>query len=191
MSQPQLSVALAAQQKYFVTFTMPITSPDAPTVTTHEAKALLASSGTTGFRTWEAALYLGCYLSSKEGSALVNGMRVLELGAGTGFVSTLCAMHLGAKYVLATDGSVEVVEDLSSNIFLNDPQGSLRMSSMLLEWGWSSTSSDAISDPDESENSFDLILGADVVGRIPDAWLLFRLVHSTLNICCRHTAILG
>lgn len=50
---------------------------------------------------------------------LVKGKNVLELGAGTGFLSLLCAGELDARHVLATDGLAHVCESLQVNVDLN------------------------------------------------------------------------
>lgn len=56
------------------------------------------SSGSTGLRTWTASLHLGHHLLR---GAVRLSPRVIELGAGTGFLSTLLT-QLGHD-VLATD----------------------------------------------------------------------------------------
>lgn len=158
MSQPLPS---AAQQKSYVTYTAPIHSPHGAQVTLLEAPSLLAFSGTTGFRTWEAALFLGAYLSSPDGNHFVTGKRVLDIGAGTGFLSIFVAKHLGAHYVLATDGSPEVINDLKSNILLNELEGGELIQTAVLQWGH--TLIGGVVDCHEDKRSFDLVLGADVV----------------------------
>lgn len=144
-----------------MTYTAPIHGPNAAQVTLLEAPSLLASSGTTGFRTWEAALFLGAYLSSPNGNHLVTGKRVLELGAGTGFLSIFVAKHLGAHYVLATDGSQEVLSDLKSNILLNELEGRELIETAILQWGH--TLIGGVADCRGERRSYDLVLGADVV----------------------------
>ena len=161
MAQPLPSASLAAQQKSYVTYTAPSADSDSPQITLLEAPALLASSGTTGFRTWEAALFLAAYLSSSEGNHLVTGKDVLELGAGTGFLSILCAKHLGAQRVLATDGSLEVIGDLKSNIHLNDLEDKELIQTAILQWGHALIG--GVADCRENKRSYDLVLGADVV----------------------------
>ena len=157
----QAPTAIVPQQKQLVTYTMPETVPDAPTITILEARAILASSGTTGLRTWEGALFLATFLSTREGRALIKDRSVMELGAGTGFLSILCAKHLGAKYVLATDGSAEVVHDLTLNMFLNGFEGSDLMHTTVLNWGHPLTAS--VFNNHDCIRKFDLILGADLV----------------------------
>lgn len=161
-AQPLPSANAAAQQKSYVTYTAPIASPEASQITTLEAPSLLASSGTTGFRTWEAALFLGAYLSSETGNHYVAGKRIFELGAGTGFLSILCTKLLGARYVLATDGSSEVVTDIKTNLDLNKLEEEGLIKTAVLEWGHT-----LISGPVDSRGeglSYDLVIGADVVG---------------------------
>ena len=161
MSQPLLSASAAAQQKSYVTYTAPILDHNAAQITLLEAPSLLASSGTTGFRTWEAALFLGAYLSSPEGSHFVTDESILELGAGTGFLSIFCAKY-GAQRVLATDGSLEVISDLKSNIHLNELEGSELIQTAILQWGH--TLIGGTVDRREDKSSYDLVVGADVVG---------------------------
>ena len=165
MSQSQISAGVAAQQKQYVTYTLPKLTLDAPTITMLEARAILASSGTTGLRTWEAALRLGTFLSSAQGLLVIKDKTVLELGAGTGFVSMLCAKHLGAKYVLASDGSGEVVDDMKANLFLNGLEESALIDTTVLRWGHALT--EGFFDRSNGGLSFDLVLGADVVSHLP------------------------
>ena len=64
----------------YVKYTAPsmIDSEDNRTIITSESRGLILSSGTTGFRTWEASLHLGTYLSTPEGGCLVRGKNVVE-----------------------------------------------------------------------------------------------------------------
>jgi protein-lysine N-methyltransferase EEF2KMT len=132
---------------------------DGPFITLLETSAILSGSGTTGLRTWEAALYLGDYLCSNP--ATVTGKRVLELGAGTGYISILCAKHLGALQVIASDGSDDVVNSLPDNFFLNGLQDDTAISRMDMKWGH------AIVGTEEAEwnggRQIDLVLGADIL----------------------------
>ena len=161
MSQPLPSASAAAQQKSYVTYTAPTPDRNAAQITLLEAPGLLASSGTTGFRTWEAALFLGAYLSSPEGRCFVNDKNVLELGTGTGILSIHCAKHLGAQRVLATDGSQEVISDLKANIHLNGLESSEFIQTAVLQWGHALIG--GVLDCREDGRSYDLVLGADVV----------------------------
>ncbi|KAF2163226.1 hypothetical protein M409DRAFT_68539 [Zasmidium cellare ATCC 36951] len=138
------SESQAVQQKSHVTFVcLPPTSPqqnlhlppsEEPTLTLLERPHLISGSLTTGFRTWEAALHLGSYLLTSPD--LIRGKNVLELGAGTGFLSILAAKHLGAQHVTVTDGDEGVVEALKENFFFNglDDEGG-RVGASVLRWG--------------------------------------------------------
>lgn len=161
MAQPSRSEELSVQEKSYVTYTAPSQALSAPQVTLLEARSLLASSGTTGLRTWEAALHLGTYLFTSESGNLVAGKNIIELGAGTGFLSVLCAKHLGAKHVLATDGDGGVIDDISTNIYLNSLERTGLVETTVLEWGHALV--DEVFEDGEGTLEYDLILGADVV----------------------------
>lgn len=165
MAHPLPSASAAAQQKHYVTYTAPTTDPYPISVTLLEAPALLASSGTTGFRTWEASLYLASFFVSAEGKRYIKGRNVLELGAGTGFLSILCATHLDARSVLATDGSEEVVNDLRVNMALNRVEGNENVKVNYLQWG--QTLIGGVADCRKQGQEYELVIGADVVGQLP------------------------
>ena len=164
MGQPLPSASAAAQQKSYVTYTAPSLGRDAAQVTLLEAPSLLASSGTTGFRTWEAALFLGAYLSSPEGAQFTSGKSILELGAGTGFLSIFCAKKLSAQRVLATDGSQLVINDLKANLHLNGLEGSELIQTAILQWGHALIG--GVADGRKDSRSYDVVLGADVVSML-------------------------
>ncbi|CAG8958087.1 hypothetical protein HYFRA_00000431 [Hymenoscyphus fraxineus] len=153
------SEVTAVQQKSYVTYSLSSLSSQNPaTITLHEARNLLSGSGTTGSRTWEAALHFGNYLISNP--SLVNGKSVLELGAGTGYLSILCAKHLNAAKVLATDGSEDVVETLQTNIYLNDLQDKSLIQGKELKWGHA-----LLGGEEQAWNGgqkIDVVLGADL-----------------------------
>lgn len=123
--------------KHYVTYTPPTDVLKAYSITTFEARFVLAAGGDTGSRTWEAALRLGTFLCSDDGRHYVSGMNVIELGAGTGFLSILCAKYLNANFVLATDGSMKVVGEIEYNKSLNqvEDDGALALETAHLEWG--------------------------------------------------------
>jgi predicted nicotinamide N-methyase len=164
MSKPRVSELVAAQQKKYVTYVFPAKSgQDERAITLLESRTVISASGTTGLRTWEAALHLGTFLATK-GASYVDGKCVLELGSGTGLIAALCARHMNARYVLATDGSPEVVEALEENMFLNGLEDEYLVKSRLLRWGR------YLDDDNEGgeERHFNTVLGADVVKyRIP------------------------
>ncbi|KAF1927389.1 uncharacterized protein M421DRAFT_101795 [Didymella exigua CBS 183.55] len=178
------SEADSAQQKAFVTYSYPLHSADDSAseeraVTLLEARSVISGSGTTGLRTWEAALLLGSYLSSEHGRGMIKGKRVFELGAGTGIISILCAKHLGAAGVVATDGDEAVVDTIKTNLFLNgldvDNSHGCQVRTAALKWGWP-VNATAFSE-DYGMEVPNVLLGADVTY---DKTVIPRLV-STMN----------
>lgn len=161
MAPPSISEEISVQQKSYVTYTAPSQALNAPQVTLLEARSLLAYSGTTGLRTWEAALHLGTYLFTPEAEDLVAGKNIIELGAGTGFFSVLCAKHLGAKHVLATDGDGGVIDNIATNVYLNRLDRSGLVETTVLKWGHALV--DEVFEKRKGALEYDLVLGADVV----------------------------
>lgn len=169
MFAPLPDETTAAQQKNWVTYTLISSSAQSIHQETGlkllENRSVISGGGTTGLRTWEAALHLGAYLlSSPEASTLVKGKRVLELGAGTGLLGLMCAGHLGAKQVIATDGDEGVIEALKENASCNElvSQTAFRQ----LWWGRALKGSWLVQEL--ASYDCDLVIGADVV-RLPRA----------------------
>jgi protein-lysine N-methyltransferase EEF2KMT len=175
LASPLLPEVASAQQKSYVTYTLPedpkslrqqgepLPAQDELTLTLLESRSVISASATTGLRTWEAALHLGTYLSlSDEGRDFIRGKRVLELGSGTGFLSILCAKHLGSMQVLATDGDPNVVEMLETNFFLNGLDGDREhVEASVLKWGWALMG--GVLETRGEIRTWDVALGADVV----------------------------
>jgi predicted nicotinamide N-methyase len=115
-------------------------------LTLSECPDLLAAHGTTGFRTWPAALALGEYLLDNR--SFVRGKRLLELGAGTGFLSLLCA-RTGSAQVHCTDGSVQMLDLIQRNAQRNN----IEQEASLLQFGTGS---------EIEQLPVDIILGADI-----------------------------
>tara|TARA_R110002003_G_scaffold40_6_gene2649 strand:- start:7205 stop:7945 length:741 start_codon:yes stop_codon:yes gene_type:complete len=165
------SEADSAQQKAFVTYSFPDSSANTDsssgdrTVTLLEARSVISSSGTTGLRTWEAALLLGSYLGSHEGQSLIRGKKVFELGAGTGMLSVLCAKHLDVAGIVATDGDEAVVDTIKTNLFLNgldsNDSSTCIWRTAALKWGWPMDATTFAED--YGMEAPDVLLGADVV----------------------------
>ncbi|OUM57907.1 hypothetical protein PIROE2DRAFT_16958 [Piromyces sp. E2] len=82
-----------------------------------EDKSMI-SKGTTGLRTWEASLRLSEYFI--QNPKLCQGKNIIELGAGIGLLSLICA-KLGAKSITATDVNTDVIQRLHQNIESNKP----------------------------------------------------------------------
>lgn len=157
---PLPSEISAVQQKFRVIYHLSLldrTLKDA-NITLLESRTLLSASGTTGLRTWEAALHLGQYLCANP--SLVRGKRILELGAGTGYLGVLCTRYLGARHVIASDGSEDVIRHLPDNLFLNGLQDSDKITPMELRWGH------ALLGTEEQHwnggRDVDIVIGADI-----------------------------
>ncbi|OTA54959.1 hypothetical protein K449DRAFT_338215 [Hypoxylon sp. EC38] len=131
-----------------------------PTIALLERRHLVSGSQTTGFRTWEGSLHLGSYLLTNAGSPLVRGKNVLELGAGTGFLTILSAKHLDAKHVTTTDGDQEVIKALRENIALNEVDDQQRVRAETLTWGCNLK--DTWVEDDCAAHPYDVVLGADI-----------------------------
>ncbi|KAF2640996.1 hypothetical protein P280DRAFT_449845 [Massarina eburnea CBS 473.64] len=159
----------SAQQKAYVTYAFsPPSTGESLTeergVTLLESRAVISSSGTTGLRTWEAALHLGAFLCSRRGQESIRAKRIFELGAGTGLLSILCAKHLGISGVVATDGDEAVVDAIKTNTFLNgidvDRPSGATVRAAVLRWGWALQATTFYED--YGMEVPDVVLGADV-----------------------------
>lgn len=140
LANPLPLEAASVQKKCKVTYRLPLLGRashgedgGAPGITLLENRALISAAGTTGLRTWEAALHLGQYLCLHPG--IVAGKRVLELGAGTGYLSILCAKYLSSAHAIASDGSDVVMSNLADNLVLNRVQDSARVTLEKVKWG--------------------------------------------------------
>ncbi|RAL08649.1 protein-lysine N-methyltransferase [Aspergillus homomorphus CBS 101889] len=198
LTHPKPSAIEQAQQLTYIKYTAPhipdpSPSPSSPaadpnhpsrrTTITSESRGLILSSGTTGFRTWEAALHLGTYLATNRTAAraLIEGNRVIELGAGTGFLAMFCAQHLQPRSVVTTDREIaliEQIEDCAGRNGLYDTPG--KFAAGIWEWGTrldipgldgssvsSSSGEAAATEVNGGEKDrglkFDVALGADLI----------------------------
>lgn len=166
---PKPTAIQQAQQLSQIKYTAPTpnTTP-ARTIITCESRGVILAGGTTGNRTWEAALHLGTYLSTESGESLVRGKRVIELGAGTGFLSLFCAKYLGAS-VVATDREQFLIDNMKTCVDLNSEHthananpsssGKIPMYAGIWDWG-TKLEGEGIGD------EFDVAIGADLVSFI-------------------------
>lgn len=177
LTQPKPSAIEQARELGYIKYTAPgpatatfqhdPTTKETRTIITSESRSLILSSGTTGFRTWEAALHLGTYLSTSPEAAetYIRGKRVLELGAGTGFLSLFCAKYLQPRGVVATDREtalVERIEDCTGRNCIRGGHGDGGLETGMWEWG-SERGLQVSGGENESEREFDIALGADLV----------------------------
>lgn len=120
-----------------------------------ETPYVISAEGTTGFRTWEAALYLTQYLL--DNSSSTNVKNVLELGAGTGMVSIGLAKRYRNEIenLYITDGDSQLVEtQLKRNFELNFSKDDTQPTNMKYQKLWWNI--------DEVPNDIDLVVAADV-----------------------------
>ncbi|KAL4917092.1 putative methyltransferase-domain-containing protein [Aspergillus aurantiobrunneus] len=180
LSTPKSSALEQAQRLTYIKYSAPTVSPTPPetpserselterkTVITSENRSLILSAGTTGFRTWEAALHLGTFLSTtNHGKSLIANKRVLELGAGTGFLSFLCAKHLGAESVTTTDREPALIEQIDDCIGKNGLDRK-QIQAGIWEWGLPlqnpSLSPEGMDGTEGRLVGFDTALGADLI----------------------------
>ncbi|KAL4753391.1 hypothetical protein BDW72DRAFT_168936 [Aspergillus terricola var. indicus] len=174
LSTPKPIALQEAQKLTYIKYSAPVAFPpvsesssecdntiDPITIITSENRSLILSGGTTGFRTWEAALHLGTFLSTtRAGRSLVANKRILELGAGTGFLSFLCAKHLAAQSVIVTDREPALIEQINDCIDKNGLEKT-QIQAGIWEWGM------PLQVPSLFEKSgrvgFDIALGADLI----------------------------
>lgn len=157
-----LPQAEAAMQKSIISYFPPFEASSPILIS--ESPQLLAAGSNVGLRTWDACLRLAYYLST-EGQALIKDKAIIELGAGTGMLSILCANHLGAGLVLATDGLPEIVTSIEQNIILNPPAeaGLSTAHAAHFEWSDTETLTQSIGLPSSRDwLKYDLVLGADI-----------------------------
>ncbi|KAL1963214.1 hypothetical protein VTN77DRAFT_8539 [Rasamsonia byssochlamydoides] len=185
IAQPKPSALDAAQQLSYIKYTAPVAIDDdndkRPYVITSESRGLILSSGTTGFRTWEAALHLGTFLSTPEGQSVVRGKRVIELGAGTGFLSLYCARHLVVENVTVTDRDPALISNIRDCLRRNQLRTD-KIRPAIWEWGSPLDSSSSSNIPgDESLTTFDVALGADLTYDVDIVPLLVSTIRDLFD----------
>ncbi|CAH2004945.1 unnamed protein product [Acanthoscelides obtectus] len=77
----------------------------------------LISDGTTGLRTWEAALALSEWIISNQD--LFKDKKVLELGSGLGLTGLVLSTELAPNIVYLTDCHPAVLKNMQDNVRLN------------------------------------------------------------------------
>lgn len=102
-------------------------------------------------------------------------MKVVELGAGTGFLSLFCAKWLPVERAVATDCDEGLIGNIASCVKLNQLDGTGKIVSGIWSWG------EALSLEHERERGFDVALGADLV-----CCLLFPIyyIHHACTVSC-------
>lgn len=124
-------------------------------VSIRETPRVISGQGTTGARTWNAALLLGFIINTDsrfEGE--FDNLTLLELGAGTGLVATALAKKQhrhNLQKIIITDGDAGVVEKLRPTLELNNVDEQNIECSQLL-WGETPI-----------PPNVDVVLGADII----------------------------
>lgn len=154
-------------------------------ITLHEPRSLISGTAHTGHRTWEGALHLATYLLAHP--SLVAGKTVLELGAGTGFLSILCRKFLDAASVTATDGEDKVVEGMRENLRLNGVSDDGVVARRL--WWGTELEGDWIDGRDAA--AVDIVIGADIIYQKKGAQALVKALRALLDLYPRAKIILS
>ncbi|PWY62778.1 hypothetical protein BO83DRAFT_372173 [Aspergillus eucalypticola CBS 122712] len=202
LTLPKPSSIEQAQQLTYITYTAPPEEGDDDdhdsetnnkrrTILTSESRSAIITAGTTGHRTWEAALHLATYLSSTAaGRAHIAGKKVLELGAGTGMVSMFCARYLQPEVVVATDrelGLMRQIRDCAGrNGLVGEGNDGRVFKGWIWEWGRELSRESGEDDEDDElqqvgddvKVEFDVALGADLIYDIDLVPLLVQTVKS-------------
>jgi len=129
----------------------------------NDGAPLTADHTSVGLQSWASSIILAeriCWEpSSFQFDSLDRpGIRILELGAGTGLLSIVASRFLPCAEVIATDYHPDVLANLRSNVSTNaSAQDKSPISVHCLDW------SSPPADGPFSEGSFDMILAADVI----------------------------
>ncbi|OSD04928.1 hypothetical protein PYCCODRAFT_1433261 [Trametes coccinea BRFM310] len=163
------------------------------------------NAATVGAHTWGSACLLAeMVVESPERFGLTEdlmsqGLRVLELGAGTGLVSLATAKFLSARIdtaqptptVIPTDYHPEVLDNLAYNIKENFPDGEahrVSLSAHPLDWSlFSEGAREASTSAAPFDVRFDVIFGADIIYEPTHA----RWIRDTVAALLRQPASYG
>lgn len=159
---PPSDPVTSASQTQIITYMTPSPYETIPqSILIEEAPNLLAAGSNVGLRTWEASLHLATYIYAHP----PKGKSVIELGAGTGLVSILCAM-LGSQVVMSTDGLPHVVEAMETNFSRNrktlGENVASRLIAKVLDWNETREGLEDILEVNGELPDYDLIVGADI-----------------------------
>lgn len=120
-----------------------------------ETPRVVSGQGTTGARTWNAALLLGFVINTDSRfKGEFDNLTVLELGAGTGLVASALAKRQqqhNLQKIIITDGDAGVVEKLRPTLELNNVDLQ-NIECVQLLWGETPIPSNV-----------DVVLGADII----------------------------
>ncbi|KAL5119822.1 Protein N-terminal and lysine N-methyltransferase efm7 [Pleosporales sp. CAS-2024a] len=132
-----------------------------------------------GHHLWNAGRTTSTYLE-QHANTLVNGKTILELGAGAGLPSLVCALN-GAKRVVVTDyPDAELIENLRYNIdhceLLSSPP------SIVAEgYLWGAPVQDITKHLPDGHGAYDVLILADLLFNHSEHAKLIKTVQLTLN----------
>lgn len=181
--RPRLPLTEAVQRDVWVTYESPEEADilkRSRGIKLLEKPQILASTGCTGYATWQAALSLANELMMWIKQGKLRGKRVLELGAGTGLLSFLCAKEGDVDLMVSTDGDADAVERLKIMKEINGHHETGKTTFGVYRWG-EDFAGTVVADALEN-GVFEIVLAADVVSLDPHdmnlTTLLFRsLIH--------------
>lgn len=140
-----------------------------------ETPNVIGGLGTTGMRTWEAALHLSSYLG--VGEIKFDGSTVCELGTGTGLVGM--SLLPKAQKVIFTDGDTNLLESLQLNLDLNQFNQANNYNYDIKQLVWGAEDSESLTYP-----KVDYVVAADVTydtSVLPD--LVYTINEFLVNGC--------
>lgn len=160
--------AETVQRDDWVSYAMsssPTTLADESIVKLIEKPRVLSAGGCSGYRTWQAALALASIISVHGlSSGLFRGRKILELGAGTGLLSFICASDEIGATVISTDGDETAVSRLQISASANGHSASDNSASFRSgQYLWGTPFEDTIIGDHLVKSSFDLVIASDVV----------------------------
>lgn len=151
-----------------------------------ESPNIISGLGTTGLRTWEAAMYLSNYFIEDPDILNVDEGElgdILELGCGTGMVSISLIKNQQiferGRKIYITDGDSQLVERIGNNLQLNGIDNK-DIKVQKLWWG-----------EDDVPESVKTVVAADVTydsSTIPD---LIQVLNEGMSQCNVETAIIA
>jgi len=129
---------------------------------------------------WNAGRTIADFLEERA-KELVKGKDILELGAGAGLPSLVCAI-VGARTVVITDyPDVDLVENLRLNVSACDSlihkPSPLRVEGYM----WGASASALLSHLPSPPDGFDVLILADVIYNHPQHHNLITSIHKTMR----------
>mmetsp|Transcript_27108 Transcript_27108/g.35544 ORF Transcript_27108/g.35544 Transcript_27108/m.35544 type:complete len:327 (+) Transcript_27108:64-1044(+) len=121
-----------------------------------------------GGEVWDGAFFLSKFLEDLE----IRGLRVIDLGTGTGVCGFVCSV-LGAKEVILTDEFIDLAEENTLNFLQEFPNNQVQCQTLV--WG------------EESpllSKSFDLVLGSELTPMKSTHEVLVQTLRVLLNAAC-------